>query len=776
MADAAKAARGSFGDIKSGASGMASDVSGSMRQAREGVMLLGEEFGVHLPRALTTFIAELGPMAGIIEAAFPFLAVAALAGILIEHLQKLHEAGVKLTTDQMAFGTTAQNAFNDLDKKLLEAGITADDLNNNHLDALHKKLQLIDMQSMEELDHTFGILQKAADAVFKDLDSHWYTFGIGSKGAKNAMDQFQAQYQGMLAQGRSKDASDLLAGTRNSAEAILADMKLMQQGVTPTGDNAKDQAAYNQGVAAHNALKAAGVGWSDKEVESQQTLVNTLNNQIVAQGKIADLTHLDKSNATKTYDNGESAKRAAMAREVAESKQRLAEQGLAAERATADAALTVQRASLEQRLASDIAFAGKERDIKAAANKAEIAALDKSGKDYNQQLKALQDAALGITAEYNTKVTELKSKALVAENARDIQLMEQSEQLKIDAQKEGTAARMAAIDSAIAEEQAKGLESTEHFQDLLRQRKAEAIREADVEKEAVLKSLESQETAIQKAAEAHVKQSNQKIQAQQGGGSDNVKQIAMEKLQEQQSYEIKRQALQEQLALYHKYGEDQLKAAQDVAAQLKQLEDDHKAAMAQSLTQMAMANRQEYASMATTAGQSLMQIALGHQSLAATVQKFAQEGVEHVMAAIFEEMVGQKSLQMARAESAAAGAYTALSSVPIVGPVLAGVAAASVFAGAMAFESGGIVPGVGKGDIVPAMLTPGEGIVPGSVMDGLRDMARNGGMQAGPTIHQHQHITYHVNTIDGDGMQAALEKNSEVVQQHMTNSLKRMNR
>ena len=43
-------------------------------------------------------------------------------------------------------------------------------------DALLKKLKLIDMQSMEDLARNFGVLEKAADAVFKNLDGHWYTF------------------------------------------------------------------------------------------------------------------------------------------------------------------------------------------------------------------------------------------------------------------------------------------------------------------------------------------------------------------------------------------------------------------------------------------------------------------------------------------------------------------------------------------------------------------------------------------------------------------------
>ena len=61
--------------------------------------------------------------------------------------------------------------------------------------------------------------------------------------------------------------------------------------------------------------------------------------------------------------------------------------------------MAIQHASLEARLASDVAFAGKDRDIKQAANQADIAALNKSGKDYVSQLKALQDNALKITAD-----------------------------------------------------------------------------------------------------------------------------------------------------------------------------------------------------------------------------------------------------------------------------------------------------------------------------------------------------------------------------------------
>ena len=92
----------------------------------------------------------------------------------------------------------------------------------------------------------------------------------------------------------------------------------------------------------------------------------------------------------------------------------------------------------------------------------------------------------------------------------------------------------------------------------------------------------------------------------------------------------------------------------------------------------------------------------------------------------------------------------------------------------MAFEGGGVVPGVGRGDVVPAMLEPGEGVLPKQLMDRLSTSGGSGG----PVNHYAVHVapTYHVNTIDGDGMQEALDKHTDVLQSHFENTLRRMNR
>jgi cell division septum initiation protein DivIVA len=244
MADAAKAARGSFNDIKQGADEMGRATGGSMMEARHGVMLLGEEFGVHLPRALTSFIASIGPVGAAMEAAFPFLAIIVGATLLLQHLSKLKEEGQQLTNSQLNFGTTVTNVLNGLNDKLLQAGIRADELRGDHLAALNKELQRIDHQSMDELVQAFNAVAKAADVTFADLKTQFYQFGAGSAGAKNALEEFKAKYESLLAQGKSKEATDLLSGTKASAERVLELQKQIRDNQTKTGTGGTHQGDY----------------------------------------------------------------------------------------------------------------------------------------------------------------------------------------------------------------------------------------------------------------------------------------------------------------------------------------------------------------------------------------------------------------------------------------------------------------------------------------------------------------------------------------------------
>lgn len=783
LSDAAKSARGSFNEIKEGATEAGAETGYSMMEARHSVMMLGEEFGIRLPRALSSFIAGLGPLGPALEAAFPFLAIAGLATILIEHLVKMHEAGEKLTADQINFGTAAQNAFNALDDKLIQAKIRADELRNDHLGALKLQLELIDHQSMSELVHSFEQLGKDADEVMKGLESHWYTFGIGSDGANHALKEFGLEYRALAAAGDEKAASGLLHGTLEQAKKILAFQK---EGRDNSGDlsGPKEGADISKVWEAKNALKATGVGWTEKEVQAQEQLVATLTKQVGIEDLVANVKKQDYADTKKATSNKGEAQASAAARQAAESMTRLGQQSISAEKATTDAQLTIHRASLEARLAADMDFAGRERDTQLAGNQAQIAALDKSGSDYSNQLKGLKEKALEIQSEYDTKTAQLSAKAAIEENTRDLTALQQSEREKIDGTREGTNARLAAINEGIQREQAAGLQDTNFFRDLRTARvkllTQMAEEEAKLQAEAGKESADAGEKSglLTLAAE---KQNQQLLDSSRH--MSNEQRVIEEQKFATDEFNIKLKWLQQEEAALDKSGKDYNNKLKQIQNQEKQLTQQHANEIAaikikaeeESNARILSAEQRAASQTADGLSRSIM----GHETWARMITSLGDQAVAGLIRNSLMVMMQQDKERLSDARKAASSAYA--TGEKIGGPaglILGPTFAAAAFAGVMAFNSGtDAVPGVGNTDSVAARLTPGEGVVPGGVMDGLRTMARNGGFNGnGTTNHLHYHPTFHVNTLDGDGMQDALEKNSHVVTKHIESTLRRMNK
>jgi hypothetical protein len=452
----------------------------------------------------------------------------------------------------------------------------------------------------------------------------------------------------------------------------------------------------------------------------------------------------------------------------------MGEQSLAADKATAEAALTIHRASLEQRLTSEMDFAGRDRDLKEAANQAEIAALDKSGKDYQNQLKALNDKALEITNEYDTKIAELKAKSSVEVYNRDIQALDQSERQKIETTQQGTAARLAVIDSAIKDEQSKNLQGTNFFSELLRQR-AEAARQ-EAEEEAKAKNVATKQgiAAEADAAKEKTRNSAELSKIAHPRSTDN---FAAKREELDAEYNAEKSAKERELADAAKMGKDRVAEERKINDQIAALAQKHTDQQAELAKQQAVSEKSAAAESENAWGQSFLRVAEGHESMGKMFQGVTESMISNALKAAIMQQTAEGSAQLAHAKSAASGAASAVSSIPFVGPALAPIAAAAVFAGAMAFDNGtDRVPGVGRGDIVPSMLSPGEGVVPGGVMDGLRNVARNGGFDQHPSMTVHVRPTYHVSTIDGDGMRATLEKHTDQLQHHFEGVIRKMNR
>lgn len=241
----------------------------------------------------------------IVMAALPVAATAGglllLGGIIFELAKKIHEwheEQQKLADDFTKFGTSINDVFNGLDRQILEAEKRTDDLRGNHLAALRDELKLIDMQTMSDLVRSLDSVAKAADIVFGDLQSHWYTIGIGAAGAKHALDEFQTQYASLLSQGKDKDASDLLSGTLAHAQKVLElqkDAKANSGGLlSAPGPNAD----IMEGLYAQSQLQKDGVGYTEKEIKAQEALVQALQAQVSVEQRIHELGKMDKGNAT----------------------------------------------------------------------------------------------------------------------------------------------------------------------------------------------------------------------------------------------------------------------------------------------------------------------------------------------------------------------------------------------------------------------------------------------------------------------------------------------
>lgn len=705
MNDAARAATGAFGEIKSGAATMGKETATSMTEARHGVMLLGEEFGVHLPRGVTTFIASLGPVGSAMEAAFPFLAIAVGATILLEHLTKLQEAGKKLTLDQENFKTAAANAFGQLDEKILEAGIKADELRGDHLAALHKQLELIDHQSMSELVRSFDLVAKAADVVFANLKTSWFQFSAGSAGAKHSLEEFKSKYDQLLAQGKEGEASSLLSSTLRDNKQLLEDQKLViaAQERIDSGKGPKfSQEEAGKFVQATNALKERGVDLDNRAVKSQEALVEALKAQAGVEERVTAIKKLQDNNARTTTGN-------TMADESFKS--------------------TMEQVNAEKRELEEKQRLWEE--------------------NYRQAVDALQ----------------------------------QSEREKIEATEKGSTARLAAIDAAIKEENTRGLQETNYYKELLTSRVETARQMADEQAKLTADAGKEEAEHTLKMGELQLAADKERMQRQHSAEQDSEKQQIADALAvENAEFKLKSDANAREIATLDSHAKDyqnHLKALQDKEKELTQAHENQITAIKDKAEEdrnrriLAAETRFE-----DSIVQGLTSVITRHQSFAKMMDSIGEQVATGMIQNAIKSMLADDMTKERDAAAAARKAFNAGMQFPfpvniVMGPTLA----AAAFAAVMAFDTGGIVPGVTRGDTVPAMLTPGESVLPRSLTEGLQRAASAGTLgPSGGDIHLHVHHSPTIHALDSTSMERVLHKNAAVLSKHLHSELRKLNR
>jgi hypothetical protein len=185
---------------------MKEDIADDTGEAKASLALLGEEFGIKIPRHIRAFITELPGVAPALDAAFNSVAVVALIGVIVEAAQKVKEfweslgklsaeeqalldKATKGAKDALEYSTTLLKAEFDLqiakaqgldkDRLRVEEATALVGLNKNYADGLvTAKTHLEDLlKAQETMSEKYGKIVKDTTSPFGtiDLGALWNT-------------------------------------------------------------------------------------------------------------------------------------------------------------------------------------------------------------------------------------------------------------------------------------------------------------------------------------------------------------------------------------------------------------------------------------------------------------------------------------------------------------------------------------------------------------------------------------------------------------------------
>jgi hypothetical protein len=398
-----------------------------LSEGRGGIMLLGEEIGIHLPRHVQTFLATLPGVATAMAAAFPILAVAALGVALVgltekmeKHAQELIKARGEMAELVVITGAHAQAletsrlkvedhiralegkpAQNGIQIALNEAKKAADDLASSIQKDIVKENELLGKfeqgtisKLLQGSDASQGLIQEYQDYVKERTDLYQKM-----QLAENDTDKTAFKTQ--------LDPRD--QAWQNSVQKELTDAKklLEPQPQTTEPIREEDQAAY---VSEQPDTKQI----QDKIAMLQQLAILSKN--------FADQ---QKELAQKSTDDVHAA-----GLETLQNKVALLDKGFAEDKKVLEAQTQEAIAGYEKQFAEGKISEDQLADLKQAALdkefNAEIAHFEKLKGIYAGQpalLKAVQAEEDALTATHNATALEAQAQLINKENAEDLKAL-----------------------------------------------------------------------------------------------------------------------------------------------------------------------------------------------------------------------------------------------------------------------------------------------------------------------------------------------------------------
>ncbi len=755
--------------------------SGTMREGVGAVRLLTHELGVPLPRELARLIAHIPAVGAAFTAMLPVIGVVAAISVISKLIEK-HEELISKQKAQKAASAEAAMGFANEAKSIELTNLKLED----QLAKLEKKpknnaVAEALLENEIAMDKFVGKAATDLAKLTKDTEEYSTVWSGVKQGLTDVFDDLERA----ASSGKGKDFLDtLIPGATEFIELMKKLGPVMEHSLNRSGEasdrvqksqanlteatlkyrNAKDgtpekvkalnelNAAYDDlTVAANAASKLAGEGphketnaiaeqkyhiialqaQYDKADEAKMRSGDATRVKLAAEGEAqanAEKAAHDHIEAVKAEAAGEKQAAAAAkehahmlteldaAKDKGDEKPRTEEdfdtlknKHIAAANAEKEADITAAKAT---QVANDKVYAAELADVtKTEAQKNVIRK--------NQETEQAATAAHIATLNDQYVVKSLTFTAEAERGKRELGKETERER------QEGFDETLNAALASSAEEKASAIE-TAHS--LLQTHNITSKQEIALKKKAIDTELAADETYF-----------NKRIGELDRNNAEELKKI--------QKFEDEKRKIEGRAALEKQKLDDQLKKD----SYLTQLKGDFERAfdgMNQAIAKTLVEGK--------NFGKAMRQV--GEQLLEAAIEQALKEVEIAVMTCAKKRLV--------YAETAASKTYSQYGWPEGIAP------AAAAFAEALGFAQGGLVPGSGGGDTVPAMLTPGETVVTKAL---TQQVAASQGSQQSKGGELHMHFSPTVSAIDASGVDKMLDKHAAIFQKKMNDHIRKMN-
>jgi hypothetical protein len=665
---------------------------------------LGQEIGVGIPRFMASFLGSLAPVAGFLQAAFLPIVIVGFIEILGKAITKVGEmaeavGGFGEKTKRTYEGILAENEklyqsyehVAEAQDKIKSIGLVGEAKDRAEIDNNAKAIARVNEQLK---------VQEAALARAKTLAHE--TPGIGA----------------LWGSAKVKDAEDAfkeIPGIEENIHRLTRELRDLSQVQRPeVAARAAAEAGKETAANDRSAVDAQKKNALDLLVSREAGIKQAREDyKISAQDELDDLKTISdlKLVATQKYVTDSIALlrqlHARTGENVTPQITGLDEEGTAAaiKNREEKAALDAKFAAEQQRRAHEVASA--QIEATASVADAQVRLDDQTARESYASHKATadQETALLLAAE-NERANAHRTK-LQAQLAEDSKEPEKYAKEIIALNGE--------LESAEKDHQAK-----------LAAIRAEGTRKAIEDgRKAAEEEANAAERAARSTLENTLRIDNDKLKHHQVTAAQwSRDEIAAVTTAEKEEID----AAERQLAKLRALGlqeTTEYKAVQDREVQIKRQAEQQIEQIDQKALDKYTQEAQRFTNVWT---QGLTEVLFKHESVTKMLGQVYEHMVANIIKGIGEwvaaELVGaalHKTIALqgiaVDAKKAAAGAYAAVSDIPIVGPILAPVAAAAAFAGVMAFGS------FEQGGIVPINAHPGEMVLPRHISNWVQKAA-----------------------------------------------------